>query len=1123
MQRRPVVTCPRLILVMLCAIFALNLPVNAQVVGATVSGTVTDPGGKLVPDAKITLTNTEQGFVRTIVSNHGGAYSVPNVVPGSYDIKVEALGFRTEVKKGLNLTVGEQPTINFGLKVASLDTSIIVEDATSEIEVGNSALSDVVSGETIRELPLNGRDWTQMAALEPGTATIRSQPNAQTSTSSRGNRGFGQQLTIAGGRPQLNTYRIDGINVNDYSNSSPGNSAGLSLGADAIGEFSVISSNYSATYGNTAGGVINAITRAGTNQYHGSAYEFARNSTFDAENYTDVSKLPFSRNQFGATFGGPVIKNKTFLFGNYEGFRQNFTQSQIATVPSANARNGILVCGDVATVNALPGTPYGTLPNCTGTFTVPVDPQATRYLPVWGAVNGTTTGDTGQYIFSSNQVVNENFFTIRGDQVFSQKDSMYGTYLYDNGATVQPDALNFDNQKNGAKRMLVSLTENHVFSPNLYNSFRIGANRVVAVSLIKTELNPLGVDTSLGAVAGLDAPLIAVGSGVTAFTGGVNGGSAVNYGFTTPQLTDDVNFTKGNHQLKFGFAVQRTQSNILIASYNYGNYTFGSLPGFLANDPTKLSVATTPPTAIDLRQSVFGGYAEDTWKLMKNMQVTFGVRYEPVEVPTETKNRLANLTSITGTNQLGSPLFANPSYKNFEPRVGFSYSPDATNGKTVFSGGYGIFEVLPETWMFNLQLSQVGPYSLNLSVSNPGVGTFPTGAVNAAEHGSGLPAESFIPRNPPNNYVQQYNLTVQQEFPGKVHFKVGYVGSHGVHQQMYTSDANDPAPLVNSPNGTLIFPCSAYTVVVTGAAPLAVCKTGGTKMNTNVGAILASGWYTDSNYNGLLADVKQDIGKTFHWQAAFTWQKSIDGDSSVVSGTPFSNSLNQYLFHPLRGVSDFNIPRVFVANATWREPKLVREGNVASYVANGWELGGIYQLTDGTPFSMVLAGDDLSLGSGSPLDFPNRDTTGACAGNPVNVGNRLNYVKTQCFSLPAEPTGVAGTQFGNEQRNSLRGPDFQELDFSLVKNFSMARFGDGRYLQIRAEAFNIVNHPNLSPPYTTDSFSTSSTAPAGYPVTGLAENTATNSSAVGSPSTVGQLTTVAGSPRQLQFAAKFVF
>jgi hypothetical protein len=281
----------RIFCLALCAITAFHLPAVAQTVGATVSGTLTDASGGVVPNGKITLTNTEQGIVTTATSNHNGAYTIPNVVPGAYEIKVEAPGFRAEVKKGLTLTVGAQTTINFGLVVASLDQSVIVEDATSQIETGNSALSDVVAGQTIRELPLNGRDWTQMAALEPGTATVRSQ-NTAANGSSRGNRGYGQQLSISGGRPQYNTYRVDGINVNDYANSSPGSSAGLALGVDAIAEFSVISANYSVTYGQTSGGIINAITRAGTNKFHGSAYEFVRNDKFDAEGLLRPYKAP---------------------------------------------------------------------------------------------------------------------------------------------------------------------------------------------------------------------------------------------------------------------------------------------------------------------------------------------------------------------------------------------------------------------------------------------------------------------------------------------------------------------------------------------------------------------------------------------------------------------------------------------------------------------------------------------------------------------------------------------------------------------------------------------------------------------------------------------------------------
>jgi hypothetical protein len=281
------------------------------------------------------------------------------------------------------------------------------------------------------------------------------------------------------------------------------------------------------------------------------------------------------------------------------------------------------------------------------------------------------------------------------------------------------------------------------------------------------------------------------------------------------------------------------------------------------------------------------------------------------------------------------------------------------------------------------------------------------------------------------------------------------------------------------------------------------------KINQNskaVGQILASGWYTNSEYNGLLASLKQDVGKNLHWMAAFTWQKSFDGSSSVTSGTPFANSLNVYLFHPFYGVSDYNIPRAFVANLLWDSPRLI-ENKWAGGIVNNWQVGGIYQLSDGAPFTMIISGDNLNLGNGTPLDFPDRITTGSgCSGNPVRSGNRSNYVNLSCFTLPVNNTGAPGTRFGNEQRNSLRGPDYNNLDFSLVKNFPTRFMGEGSYLQIRVETFNLANHPNLAPPFTTNSFSVSGGAL-------VTANTSTGS----------LNTTQNATPRQIQLGAKLVF
>lgn len=1067
------------LIVMVCT---LGAAANAQVVGATASGKLEDASGSVIANAKVTLTNTSQGFARTVVTNNSGEFSAPNLAPGAYEIRVEATSFRTEIRRAVSLSVGEQATFNFTLQVASADQSIVVEDTGSSIELGNSAISAVVEGETIRELPLNGRDWTQIATLQPGTATVRSQPAAGNS-SSRGNRGFGQQLTIAGSRPQMNSYRLDGINVNDYVNSPPGSTAGLTLGADAIGEFTIISNNYSASYGLTAGAVITAVTRAGTNQIHGSAYEFVRNNVFDARNYFDSSSLPLRRNQFGATLGGPVVKNHTFLFGNYEGFRNLSTTTAVANVPTAQARTGTLVTAAPVTVES----------------------SIKPYLPLWSLPNGTVTGDTGQYIFPSKAVTPEDFFTVRGDQLFSDKDSLYVTYLWDNGSTVQPDVVNINRQQSTTKRQMLSISENHVFSNSFYNAFRMGANRETASSLVKIPgANPLGSDESLGPATGLTAPLISVTT-LTGFTGGNKGGSFVYYGFTTPQFTDDAFFAKGNHSIKFGFLFQRIYSNMTFGAYNYGNFSFTSLANFLTNKPASLSVTTTDPVPVDLRQNVFGAYAEDTWRLRRNLSVTVGLRYEPTSVPTAVHGSLANIRDVADTQQfLGDPLFQNPTRKNFAPRVGFSYSPQFSKGKTSISGGYGIFDVLPLTWMFNTQLGQQAPFQVNLTSTTLPSGSanaFPSAAWNYVRNaGTSKPTVAYVQYNPPRSYMQQYNLALQQELPWKLNFKVGYVGSRGVHLGLLSSDANVPQPLLNTPD-TLVFPCGTAIVVnISCNASSNASK----RINQTFGSVYASGFYSDSYYNGLLAELKQRIGKSLQWQGSFTWQKSIDGSSSVSSSTPYSNSVNGFLFHQLRGVSDFNIPLVFVGNAVWTSPNLIKENNFAAVLVNGWQLGGIYQISSGSPFSIVIGGDTLGLGSSANLDFPDRITGGTCSGNLVNKGNWAKYINQSCFAVPVNNTGTPGTRFGNEQRNSLTGPSFSELDFSLVKNFALSRIREGASFQFRAEAFNLPNHPDLAPPLTNNSLTLS----------GSAFTTA---------SSFGQITTTAGSSRQLQLAGKLQF
>src|ERR1700730_9785186 len=329
-------------------------PIYAQVAGATLNGTVSDASGSGVPNANVSIKNTATGVVRDVSTDSDGFYSAPNLLPGVYEITVSAAGFSTAVQTGLTLTVGAVRALNIPLKIGHATEKVEVTAIAPDVQLASSALSAEVDSTTERELPLNGRDWTQLATLQPGVTGVRVEAGA----SNRGNRGYGTLLSISGHQPFENNYRINGVSINDYSNGSPGSSLGVNLGVDAVQEFSVLTSNYSAEYGRASGGVINGITKSGTNQFHGDAYYFIRDKIFDAKNYfDDISKPipPFHRDQFGASGGAPIIKNKTFIFFDYEGIRQRKSDTFSNTVPSAEAR-GIGPNGQptVAIVNGSP-------------------------------------------------------------------------------------------------------------------------------------------------------------------------------------------------------------------------------------------------------------------------------------------------------------------------------------------------------------------------------------------------------------------------------------------------------------------------------------------------------------------------------------------------------------------------------------------------------------------------------------------------------------------------------------------------------------------------------------------------------------------------------------------------
>lgn len=1065
----------------LVVVASLSSPASAQVVGGTISGTVTDEASAAVPNASVSILSIGKGETRTATTNDGGFYSIPNLVPGNYTVTVGAAGFTTAVQKNVVIEVGQQVTANIQLKVGDVSAKVEVTGEPTEVNTSTATLSNVVTGQVVRDLPINGRDWTLLATLEPGVHTIEAQSPISTSGNARANRGFGTQITIAGNRPQQNNYRLDGVSINDYSGSGPGNVIGSALGVDAVQEFSVVTGNATADYGKTSGGVINAVTRSGQNDFHGSAYEFLRNSALDAANFIDnengVAKPPFKRNQFGFTIGGPVYlphfgeggpaigykgQNRTFFFADYEGLRQDLGTSSVITVPSRAARNGQLTSGTV-TINAL------------------VRP----YLAVFPLPNVSELGDTGFFAFSSQAVTKENFFTLRFDHKISDADSFFGTYLTDSSQDQSPDSYDFALTGQIANRRSVSIEETHIFKPNLINVARVGYSRsTVAAPISLGAINPLASDTSLGFRAGVPSGSITI-TGITAFNGGLGGVGETDYHYNSYQGYDDVLYTRGNHTFKFGGSVERIQSNEFAGGDQVGRWVFGSLRSFLLDQPTSFN-AVVPGSnpMLYLRQTVFGGYFQDDWRVRRNLTLNLGMRYEMATVPTEKYGHLTNLTPITSSQpQLGSPYFNNPTTRNFSPRVGFAWDP-FKDGKTSVRGAFGIYDTLPLTYQFELLVVNANPFSLAGSVVSPTLpaGSFPLGGYSRLN--STTSRYSYVEPNPKRSYVEQWNLNIQRQLPYKIVMTVGYIGEHGVHQPFRTNDANIVMPTVAS-DGSLVWPSP---------------RASGTVLNPNVGVINAIAWEASSTYHGMNVNLTRQT-KGLRMGLSYTWSKSLDNSSASIAGGTFTTDIQgPFLFFPslFRGLSSFDVRHNFTFNYLYEIPRLKTSFAPARWATSGWQMGGIYHARTGLPFTVSIGGDPLGLRNANTFDLPDRLNTPECA-DPVNRTNPNQFIKTQCFVVPSNPLRI-----GDAGRNQYIGPGLSDFDLSLIKN---SRFKERFNVQFRAEFFNVFNRANFGVPDRTSAQL-------------FAFNATTGFSRVG---TAGTLSTTSTTSRQIQFAIKLTW
>lgn len=1129
------------VLLLLCGGAFAPTPGSAQVSGATLSGTVSDVSGAAVRGAQIEIRNVNTGAVRSVKSNADGFYSAPNLLPGSYEVKVEATGFSSLLQRSITLTVGAEQTFNPALAIGQLNQTVVVTTAPPSVQLSSSAVGATVDGTTVRELPLNGRDYTSLAALEPGVISI---PNQATTgfSANKGNRGFGNQLSDGGHRPNENTYRVNGIVVNDYTNAAPGGATGVNLGVDAIDQFSVLTSTYTSEYGRTSGAVIDAITKTGTNQVHGTAYFFDRDKIFDARNFFDGPVIPpFRRIQFGGAAGAPIRKDRTFIFADYEGIRQNQPVSTTIRVPNAGAR-----AAAVAAVQ-----PYLAL--------WPVAPSGSP---------DTNPGGVGIQSFNVAQPTraSENYVLARIDHKISSADTIDGTYFFDSGPQVQTDPLGNTIHQVFSRRQLYTAEETHVFSPAVVNTARVGVSRIIGLINAPVSGNAVSTSATLAVAPGSVAPpQLPVPGLTTAY--GLGGFNRFNHAWTSLQFYDDAFITKGKNSFKVGFAFERMQYNVLEQLSPNGRFsTYSSLASFLSNTRNQLNaLAPGGSHEVGLRESLFAGYFEDDWSITKRVTLNLGLRYEATTrpknsntIPGYTVNgytvaaagfqqitTLSNcLASPVACGPIGtdSPIASNPTTKNFQPRLGIAYDPFG-NGKTSVRAAFGIFDVLPLPYEFGLNTAATAPFQIIGADRNASLGT------GVADPNINFNRQAirnrYIQQNPQRAAVYNWSANLQQDLGRGFIGTVGYVGSRSTHLSTATDDINLVQP--NEVSGVgLVFPCNP------AAGNCARGRTG-MRVDPNWGGgagIRPVVFDGASSYEAFQAQLKETATNGVQGQVSYTYSHCNDLGSAPVTGDTFLNSIAVPILRKSYrvGPCDFDLRQVLTATAIWTIPAPDLHNGFANFATHGWELGGILTAETGAPFTATIGGGNDPLGTGFNGDF-SQDFADVLPNCNATGGKGINFINRNCFTPPTAPLSLApatatnpfgcapgsflppppptssnpnpagytgpaapsGRQFcsnvvGNSGRNRFYGPKLTALDMSLFKNTKVPRLSEALNIQFRAEFFNILNHTNYLSP--------------GFLNNGFQNNSVYDFNGVNLPTVLNQTST---SPRQIQLGAKLVF
>ena len=1001
---------------------------------ATITGTVTDDSGAIVPKAAISITNVGTGQTREVVADNRGEYAALSLPVGQYEIRAESTGFAPVVRSGITLAVGQQAVVDIQLKVGGIQQAVTVNAEAPLVNTTPESTAGLISEEQIKDLPLNGRSWDTLITLNPSTTNFSSYQ----STTSTG-KGQGFDFSISGNREDFNLFLMNGIEYTGVSTADvmPGGVSGLLLGVDAVREFNVQENAYGAEYGKRPGGQITVVTMSGSNQLHGDLFEFLRNSDLDARNFFAQSiNPPFKRNQFGASLGGPIKKDKTFVFGNYEGFRQRLSLSDVTFVPNAKAQDGSLLGSN--------GKPIG------------LAPGIAPYFALWPQPNGPDLGSGVAVAYSNpSQSVREDFGNFRLDQNFSSNDMLSGIYTIDDGDSLSPGANPLTQTSSILRAQVVSLQETHVFSPSILNVARFGFSRAHWDLLAAPPATPPG--TSF--VPGQPVGLISIGSASFNSVGAVSAaGSNGSQQFEKVArnlftYTDDLQITKGKHLISAGGWFQRVQANDDAANQRYGVATFGSLAAFMQGQASSI-VAVLNPAEIGWRQFAGAWYAQDAIKLRSNLTLSLGLRHEFNNGWNSPRGEASNFVFGTtgcsaGTAQClqtqpvvgTSPYSVNNAKMLFGPRVGLAWAPLS---KTAVHASYGTY--------YN-QLDYMGsccdgsPIGSNLNI-NPSIGTKTSPATFPIQMTANLPGAKASPAGVQTDLqtptVEEWTLKIDQGITPNMLFTVAYVGEHGYHLPD-TVDVNTVTPTATA-NGTIGKPFP--TTVVRANNSLA--NTRYTLSNAN------------SSYNALQVSVTRRFSHGLQFRGNYTFSKSLDiHSSSFLANEGIAGATTVMIPQNPRadwGPSNFNPRHQASGNFSYDLPfgrgRLVGSnvGSVADKLIGGWSWHGIITAQSGFPFTPLVGSNQSNNGDSRN---PDRVSINPNFTGRVILGNPNQWFNPAAFLLPP-----AGT-YGNAGRDILLGPRLTEIDMSLFKTTSIT---ERIKLQFRVECFNLFNHANFGMP-----------------------------------------------------------